>query len=480
MSLDDEFLKYDAIGLSALVQKGDVTASELMEVVIGRIEKVNPTLNLVSVPCYDLGRDLAAGDIPRGPFHGVPYLLKDLVTDWKGVRCTNGCVMYKDNVSDHDSITVERAKAAGFLLVAKTTAPEWGWAAAGETLLNGDTLNPWDTTRTPGGSSSGSAAAVAARVMPIANASDGGGSIRLPAAMSGLVGLKPSRGRIPWGPSVCDLGYGFGTEGCLSLTVRDTAAYLDVLEGSVPGDLYAYPSPKTPFLVDYVRDPGKLRIGFTTTSLSGVTVWDEAVKSVHQAVKLCADLGHEVEEMTYSYDYDLFEFHVSRMFAAFFALISNNTAQAFGREPKGDDFMNFMYASAVAGNKVSGPDHAADVEVARKFAREIASQTVQYDVVVTPTMAIKTPKIGWLNMTDTPYEDYNQGVFREVCPFTIPYNCSGQPAISLPLGFSKADELPVGVQFATGHGKDALLLRLASQLERAAPWIDRLPPVHAG
>ncbi|PCI54616.1 MAG: amidase [Alphaproteobacteria bacterium] len=479
MSIKDEFQKYDALGLAALVKNGDVSASELMEVVIGRIEKVNPELNFVAVDCSELGRELAKGDIPDGPFHGVPYFLKDLFTDWKGVQCKNGTMMYKDYVSEHDGITVERAKAGGFILASKTTVPEMGWAAAGENLVTGNTLSPWDVTRTPGGSSSGSAAAVAARVIPIANGSDGGGSIRLPAAMSGLVGLKPSRGRIPWGPPICDFGYGFGTEGCVSLTVRDTAAYLDVVGGSVPGDPYAYPSPETPFLGDSMRDPGKLRIGFTTVSPSGCDVWDDAVTAVQKTVKLCEDLGHHVEEMSYDYDFEAFQNHITRMLGATYSLAFDNTAELFGREPSGDDFMNFMYASSKAGKNLTGADHARDVEALRVFAREIAAQTVRYDVVITPTMAIKAPKIGWCNMTDTPYDEYNRTVLGDVCPFTIPHNCSGLPAISLPLGFSETDGLPVGVQFAAAHGRDGLLLRLATQIESAAPWIDRLPPIHA-
>lgn len=479
MLLDDDFLAYDALGLAELVRHAHVTAAELLETVVERIERVNPALNFVATRCYDTGRAMASERLPDGPFRGVPYLLKDAFTDWAGVRTTYGNVFFREHVPDHDSITVARAKDAGFVLVARTTTPDWGWALATETDLHGITRNPWNSDHTPGGSSGGGAAAVAARVLPIANASDAGGSIRVPASFCGLVGLKPSRGRVPLGPDMLDPTCGCSTEACVSLTVRDTAAYLDALGGALPGDPYALaPEPDT-LLERSGRAPGKLRIGYTTSPPDGCELVDDEVRDgVETAARLCEHLGHDVEEIRLRYEHFPVFAAYRRMISVLYAGVVDGAAELVGREPHAGDFMEFVLASAREGRSVSGVQHAADIEMLRKGGRQIATQCGEYDVLVCPTVSVLPPRHGYLHMNETPLDEYWDTLTRELMVFTSPFNISGQPAVSLPLHVS-AGGLPIGVQFVGPVGGDSTLLSLAAQIEDAAPWRDRLPPVHA-
>jgi len=475
----DEFLQYDALGLAELIRKGDTNASELLDAAIARIERVNPELNFVATACYELGRSLAAGPLPDGPFSGVPYLLKDAFTDWAGVRTTFGNVFFNDHVPDHDSLTVARAKAAGFVLVARTTTPDWGWALATETDLHGITRNPWNPNRTPGGSSGGAAAAVAARVLPIANASDAGGSIRVPASFCGLVGLKPSRGRVPLGPDMLDPTCGCSTEGCVSLTIRDTAAYLDAIGGAMPGDPYWLPQERESFLATARRDPGALRIAVSTATPEGCDAVDAEVRdAVVRAAAMCEDLGHQVDEVKLEYDhFPLFEAY-RRMISVLYAGVLDSAARLVGRAPRPGEFMNFVVESAAEGRSVSGVQHAADIETLRRGARQIAGCCEPYDAFVCPTISVPPPRHGYLHMNNTPIDEYWDTLTRRLMVFTSPFNISGQPAISLPLHVSAAG-LPIGVQFAGRIGGEPTLLRLATQLEEAAPWRERMPDIHA-
>ena len=300
-----EYEDLDGLGLAELVRKKEITPGEVIEEAIRRAEALNPELNFLNVEAFDEGRRMAADPaLPDGPFKGVPWLVKELATAWEGQPNTNCCLYMKDLVADFDSHAVTLTKAAGFTLLGKSSSPELGWALACEPKMFGITRNPWDVSRTPGGSSGGAAAAVAARVLPIAEGSDGGGSIRVPASHSGLVGLKPARGRISMAPAIVDFWCGGALFFCLSRSVRDTAAYLDVVNGSLPGEPYYAPRPATPFLDEVGAPPGKLKIAMVAESPDGCTPLDgEVADAVRATAKLLEELGHTVEARPIPYDF---------------------------------------------------------------------------------------------------------------------------------------------------------------------------------
>ena len=478
MTIADEFGNYDALGLAQLISDREVSAAEVMEAAIERIEAVNPALNFVSVKCYELGRSLANGDIPAGPFMGVPFLLKDSFMDYEGTVSTQCCRMFRDYVSTFDMGSVTSAKAAGFLLVAKTTAPECGWGSQTESPLFGDTRNPWDTDRTPGGSSGGSASAVAARVLPIASAADGAGSIRFPAGDCALVGLKVSRGRTTFLPAYPDVLYGGGVVGCVSLSVRDTAAYIDAIADYSPANQYRLPRPERPFVGEASRDPGKLRIGFASKSPSGLPLDGDCVAAVEAAATLCEALGHEVEETNFDYDFDRMVELERRFVTLLHAMVYDFARQEFGHEPAEDEFSTFVRRSAAEAEQTSGLQHASDIAAYRRLSADMLAISKPYDAVLTPNRVTTTPEVGRQNVATTPYEEYWRQIMFEDIPFTVVANWTGQPAISVPVHWN-AKGVPIGIQFMGCIGDEATLLRLAGQIERERPWFERRPPVCA-
>ena len=479
MSLADEFGNYDALGLAELIRAGEVSAAEVMEAAIERIEAVNPTLNFISVRCYELGRSLEKGDIPAGPFMGVPFLLKDSFMDYEGTVSTQCCTMFKDYVSTFDMGSVTSAKAAGFLLVAKTTAPECGWGSQTESPLFGDTRNPWHTDHTPGGSSGGSASAVAARVLPIASAADGAGSIRFPAGDCALVGLKVSRGRTTFLPAYPDVLYGGGVVGCVSLSVRDTGAYIDAIGDYSPSNQYRQPRPERPYMEEASRDPDRLRIGYALRSPSELPLDDDCVEAVEAAAKLCESLGHKVEETGFDYDFDAMAELERRFVTLLHAMVYDFARQEFGREPAEGEFSTFVRRSAAEAERTSGLQHASDISAYRRLSTDMLAISEPYDVVLTPNRVTTTPKVGRQNVATTPYEEYWRQIMFEDIPFTVVANWTGQPAISVPVHWN-AKGVPIGIQFMGRIGDEATLLRLAGQIERERPWFDRRPPICAG
>ena len=472
-SLGEDFGKYDALGLAELVRRKEVKPIELVESVIERIERVNPTLNCVVIKTYDLARELAQGPLPEGPFTGVPFLMKDLLLMYKGMKTTNGSRLLKDFVAADDSFIVQCFKGAGMIVVGKTNTPENGFNITTEPVLYGPTRNPWNLERVAGGSSGGSGAAVAARILPLADASDGGGSIRVPASNNGLVGLKPSRGRTSLAPHFGDFWYGQAIVHCVSLTVRDSAAHLDVIGWPVPGDAYQPARPDVSFLDNVALDPGKLKMGFVTKSPLGNEVDPACVEAVESAAKLCAELGHEVVETKFTFDFK----PITETFtttASVLAAMSQQICEAMvGRPATEKDFEPVNWELAQRGKTVSGVQHAKDIEAMRQYSRQIAADCEPFDVVITPTQSLRPQPLGSYPMTlglDAFMEKLNPGI-----AFTMPFNVSGQPAVSLPLHWSD-DGLPVGVQFAAKYANEALLYRLAGQLEKARPWIDKRPP----
>lgn len=470
-----EYEALDGLGLAALVKRGEVSAVELVETAIAKIEALNPKLNAVIWKNYERARAAAAAPLPDGPFRGVPFLLKDLAVAWEGVPVTNACAYLKDFVAPKDSEYAARIKRAGFVLVGKTNAPENGWSLSTEPKLYGPTLNPWKAGITAGGSSGGSAAAVAARILPLADASDGAGSIRVPASNNGLIGLKPSRGRVTLAPDLVDFWHGGGLFLCVSRSVRDTGAYLDAVSGGLPGEPYPHAEPERPFVEEAGREPGRLKIAFTVRALDGGEVHAEVRAAVQDTARLLQSLGHEVVERDFSFDYDAMWKVYTRMAAVQTAMFFGWFAGAVGRPVTKDDVEPTTWAIIERGRSVGGVQHAADIEAVRNFSRQIATECEPFDAYLMPVQRQPHRPMGYLDMSEPDIDRYNEKMGAD-CIFTAPFNVSGQPAIAVPLHMSK-DGAPFGVQFAARYGGEALLLRLAGQLERARPWADRRPPV---
>jgi amidase len=470
-----EYENLDGLGLAELVKKKQITPSEIMEEAIRRAEALNPELNFLIFDAFAEGRRMAADPaLPDGPFKGVPWLIKELATAWEGQPMTNSSPYMKDLVAPFDSHAVTLTKQAGFTLLGKSNAPELGWALATEPRLYGTTKNPWDTSRTPGGSSGGAAAAVAARVLPIAEGSDGGGSIRVPASHSGLVGLKPARGRISMAPAITDFWYGGALFFCLTRSVRDTAAYLDVVNGSLPGEPYYAPKRAEPFLAEVSTPPGKLRIALVAESPEGCTPLDGEVAAAVQATgKLLEELGHSVEPQPIPYDF----WPLVDTYTAVTGVQTAGWVEAMGgfvgREPEGDDLAPLYWSMIEQGRAVSGVQHSNDVEAMRMMCRELVTKMSAYDAWLMPAIPVPAREHGWYDMS-LDVDTYNKTRMGPDCAFSAPFNASGQPAISLPL-HETAGGLPIGMQFVGRDQDEATLLRLAGQLEEALPWKDRKP-----
>jgi amidase len=409
------------------------------------------------------GARAAAGSPAGGPFHGVPIPIKDL-TETAGLRTTYSTKARADNVPSFDAAVVRRLRAAGFVIVGKTNTPEFGTIAMTESELNGDCRNPWDIERTPGGSSGGAAAALAAGLCPVAHGTDGGGSIRIPASCCGLVGLKPSRGRVSPAPWVSG-SLGLATSGPIARTVRDAAALLDVMVGYEPGDVFLAPVPERPFLGEADIEPGRLRIAVTTEPPTRVPVDAECTAAAGSAAELLAELGHDVLDAAPPWQLDEMIHHFVRVWQV-------------GPATAGIEDLSLLEpinrALAEAARETPSPRHADSIMQLQLIARTVVSFWNQLDVIVTPTLALPPVPIGWTwHETDgDPHAAFaRQTLFT---PFTPLVNVTGQPAMSLPLHWSE-DGLPIGVQFIGRPFAEATLIRLAAQLEEARPWVERRP-----
>ena len=472
----EEYSRRDALGLAELVKRRDVKPIELVEEAIRRIEALNPALNAVVLKLYDMARGMAAGPLPDGAFQGVPFVMKDLSMQWQGVPMRNACRYFPDVGAAQDSAVSSRLRQAGFVLVGQSNSPENGWSLSTEPVLYGVTRNPWNDQVVPGGSSGGSAVAVASGMVPLADASDGAGSIRVPAANNGLIGLKPSRGRVTMGPDQVDYWYGGAVFLCISRSVRDTAAYLDAVCGALPGEPYALAKPDRPYLSLTATPPARLRIGFSTTSPGGGPVHPEAKAAVETTARLCEGLGHAVEEKALDLDFvEAFTNYV-RVTAVQTVTGFDALAAVVGHPVTPDDVEPTTWAIIARGRSISGPDHAAHVETMRRHGKAIVGQLVPYDVYLTPTLPQPSRPLGWYDMSEPDIDRYNTTKMMPDCVFTAPFNISGQPAMSVPMHWT-ADGLPVGVQLSGRIGDEATLIQLAAQLEQAAPWDHRRPPV---
>jgi amidase len=477
----DDLATLDATAQAALVRTGVRSPSDLVEAAIERIEKLDGELNAVIHPLFDKARDEAASpNLPDGPFRGVPMVVKDLGPRTAGDPYHAGMRFLRDLDwrEEEDSYLIRKLRAAGFVLVGKTNAPELGILPTTEPEAHGPTRNPWDLARSTGGSSGGSAAAVASGMVPIGHANDGGGSIRIPASECGLFGLKPSRGRVSPGPDADSGGY-LSIDHVVARSVRDSAAVLDRIAGYMPGDLYVAPPPARPFLEEVGADPGSLRVGVLEAAPGGTAdVHPDCLRAVAEARAALEALGHRVEDEAPPGLDD------TELVAQFLTLWT--VGQAYGldhwsrranRRVTEQDVEPLTWALAEMGRAYTAVDLLRTEESLLRVTHRIATWFESFDVLLTPTLAEPPPPLGeFVSTPDNPLLP----IFRAatITPFTPMFNVTGQPAMSLPLSWSD-DDLPIGVQLVAGYGREDLLLRLAAQLEAAVPWAGRRPTHHA-
>ena len=476
--MSDDLSRLDATAQAELVRSGQASPVELVDAAIARIEKLNPELNAVIHELFERARGEAAGDLPDGPFRGVPFLLKDLGAELEGTPFSEGTDLSGDYVSSTTQELTRRFQQAGLVICGKTNTPEFGILPTTEPKRFGATRNPWDPTRATGGSSGGSAAAVASGMVPAAHANDGGGSIRIPASCCGLVGLKPSRARVPTGPLYGDLMGGLVAEHVVTRSVRDSAALLDVAAGPMSGDPYAAPARRgESFLAATTRAPGRLRIALSVAAPNGSEVDAECASAALAAAELCASLGHEVVEDAPQVDGDAFTGHFINVWAAGNAWTMADWEERIGRPATPDDVEPLTWALCEMGRALGSHQYLKSMQELQRAMRQIGIFQEAYDVMLTPTLGEPPLPLGSF---DGPADQPLFGLFRAAAfvPFTPVFNVTGQPAISLPL-YMSSDGLPIGVQFAARLGDEETLLSLAGQLEQAAPWADRVPVIHA-
>lgn len=473
MAAFKEYADYDALGLGELIAKKEVTPQEVLEAAIERIEAVDPRINAVVQKMYDEAQAAARAALPAGPLAGVPYLIKDLYAWQKGARVGNGSRLYDGFVADHDFTLIERYKAAGLVILGRTNTPEFGLNAATEPVVNGPTRNPWNTERSAGGSSGGAAAAVAAGMVPAAHGTDGGGSIRIPAANCGLFGLKPNRGRNPAGPDVGEGWSGMACGHALTRSVRDSAAFLDASSGPAPGDPYWAPPPARPFLQEVGAKPGKLRVALQKKTITGTPIHPECVKGAEAAARLCEELGHRVEEATPEFDFVGLRWAMGVIISANLRNGLDARLDGLKRAQREDDVERITALWAEQGRRQTARDYARALVIVHSVGRRFGEFFRKYDVLLSPTLAEPPLPLGATDMMSDDLDAYNERLFRLI-PFTPQFNVSGGPAASIPLHWT-SDGLPVGIQFGADFGNEALLFRLAAQLEQAQPWKDKRP-----
>ncbi len=493
-----EYNQYDGLGLAQLVKKKEISAAELCEEAITRIERVNPTLNAVITPMYDLARKAVQAILPDGPFHGVPFLLKDLLGDFAGVPQTMGSKALKNYIPAQDSELVRRYKKAGLVILGKTNTPEFGLKGVTEPELHGPTRNPWNTERTPGGSSGGSAAAVASGMVPMASANDGAGSIRIPAACCGVFGLKVTRGRTPNGPIHGRTWQGAVVEHVISRSVRDSAAILDATQGPDIGAPFVIPPPDRPYLEEIQQSPGSLKIAFQTQSPIDTAVHPDCIQAVENAVGLLEELGHTVEEAQPDVDGRALAKGLIVLYSGEVAAVLDDLIPLLDRKVKPSDVESITWTLGLLGRTYSAGRIVKAKREWERAARMMGRFQETYDIYLTPTLAYPPVKIGELD--PRPIELALLKIINTLrlgrlllatgaidkmaldnlskTPFTQLANFTGQPAMSVPLYWS-SDEMPCGLHFMGRYGDEATLLRLAAQLEKAQPWFNKRPAVFA-
>jgi len=475
--MSEDLARLDATAQAELVRRGEASPVELVDAAIDRIEAANGEINAVIHKLYDKGREAAAGELPDGPFKGVPFLLKDLGAAFAGDPLHMGMQYLKDADfrAPVDTYLALRFKQAGFVTIGKTNTPELGILPTTEPRAYGPSRNPWDVTRSTGGSSGGSAAAVAAGMVPVAHANDGGGSIRIPASECGLVGLKPTRQRISEGPLIGDNMSGLTAELVVSTSVRDTAAILEAVHGPAPGDPYVALPPARPYTEEVGADPGQLRIGLVTEPVLEAEPNSVVAEAARDAGRLLESLGHVVEESSPGgfEDMDVVDTFLTRWMAGQTATL-DQLELVVGREIGPDDVEPLTWALAEEGRRRDSGRYLAAVSQHQLITRMIAGWYESgFDLLLTPTLGEPPPPLGSFDDSgDDPVAALMRGA--QTATFTAIFNVTGQPAISLPLHWSD-DGLPIGIQLVAGFGEEDVLLRVAAQLEEARPWADRAP-----
>ncbi len=467
----ENYIQQDATGLAELVRKGETSAAELASLAQRICEQVNPDINAViewfDTPDANAGTNPDASD---APFAGVPFLIKDLVLHTAHAPCEMGSRLAEGVRIPHDTDLMQRFRAAGLVTLGRTTVPEFGYCPTTESVFNGPTRNPWDLGRSAGGSSGGSGAAVAAGIVPMAHANDGGGSIRIPASCCGLVGVKPTRGRIPTGPDYHDPLCGMGIEFAVTRSVRDAAALLDAVHGPGLGDGYVIPPPQRPWAVEAAAGTRPLKIAWTGQRYDGSRISDDVLAGLEHTVRLCRGLGHELVEAAPRFDFGAFLEATHVIWAAFVAHGVEGVAAMTGRKPSPDNLEATTLQCWEDGRRMSAQDLLSALDVNNVISRQVAGFFQEVDVLLTPTISELPLPLGRMNANDPTLSarEWTAQVFTYAA-FTGLFNTTGQPAISLPL-HRGANDLPVGMQFVGRWGDEATLFRLAGQLEQAAPW----------
>jgi len=461
----------DAMAIAELIRRGEISALEVLDRTLCIISQKNPQLNAIVTPLYDEARAAVAAGLPDGPFCGVPYLFKDLVVSLAGVPSTAASRLCAGNIPSADSEIVKRCRRAGLVIVGKTNSSEFGLSTATEPAMFGPTKNPWNLEHSPGGSSGGSAAAVAAGMVPMGHASDGGGSIRIPASCCGLFGLKPTRARITAGPEGGEGLAGLAMQHAVTWSVRDSAALLDVTAGPMPGDPYIPSPPKQTYLQASGQDPERLKIAFSTAAPNGAPIDPQCVETTRAAARLCEDLGHEVVEAAPDFDIEAVQNGFLAVFQA--NTIANIARITGGGLPKDGLVEPLTHAIAKRGLAMSAAEYIHAIQALHRESRAIGGFFTEHDIWLTPTLATPAPRTGYFNNDVTDVDEWLTRILA-FSPFTFLANVTGQPAMSVPLGQTQ-DGLPVGCHFAAPYGEEELLFALAGQLERASPWIDRRP-----
>ncbi len=488
-----EYRSYDALGLAQLVKQREIKPAELVQIATARAEEVNSQLNAIIHPLYERALERASPVDTKATFAGVPFLLKDLMIELAGTPFSEGCGALKNYRSKETSEIVRRLQSAGLLIMGKTNTPEFGLTPFTEPRAFNPTRNPWNTERTPGGSSGGSAAAVAAGITPFATASDGGGSIRIPASCCGLFGLKPSRGRAPLGPQHGEAWQGAAMENCVSRTVRDSAALLDVIRGDMIGSPFPTAIPTRPYLEEVDQAPEPLRIGFSTQHTLGVRVDRACIAAVENSCRLLEELGHQVEEAPLPFfREDLTEVFIFMIMGETAATVTSLETK-LGRPARRQDVEPSTWILNLLGRSISAEKFALARRRWNEVSRRMANFHQKYDLLLTPAVASRPFPIGALqpsngeerllqvinrlglgSLARANVDQLAEKVFAYI-PWTPLANMSGQPSMSVPLYWTEEEQLPVGSMFTAPVGREDRLFRLAGQLERARPWFDRIP-----
>jgi Asp-tRNA(Asn)/Glu-tRNA(Gln) amidotransferase A subunit family amidase len=464
-----EYDACDAVALADLVRRREVSPAELLEEAIARVERLDPRVNAVVLRFYERARAEAKGELPEGALRGVPFLIKNLVLQLAGTRTTNGCRLFEDAEADHDSELVARYRRAGLVIFGKTHSSEFGLTTSSESKLFGQTRNPWDPGRSAGGSSGGAAAAVAVGILPAANATDGGGSIRIPASCCGVFGLKPTRARTPLGPDAGEGWSGMSTLHAVTRSVRDSAVLLDATHGPDLGAPYQAPPPERPWAEEVGRDPGRLRIALQTETWNGAPTHPDCAAAAEDAARLLASLGHDVVPTRLVVDAAQLREATLTIIAANLRFTLEDRAAALGRELAAGDVEPITWLMAASAKGRDSAAYASSIRALHGAGRQVEAFLRDFDAILSPTLATPPPPLGVLSLSNPDLPGYLEAV-NQTIGYTQLFNASGHPAASLPLHRNAAG-LPIGVQLAARLGDEATLFRLSAQLERARPWV---------